>query len=83
MVTQDLTQLSRGAALLLLLGGPGVLVLRGGGWFEYLLYVVYILATLFLFDRGRERWRSGGRAAIWFDLIAAAAGLLFCAIFLV
>lgn len=82
MATQDFTQLSRGAGLLFVLGAPGVLVLRGGGWFGYLLHTVYILATLALFDLTRDRWRSQGRAVIWFDLGTAGAGLLFCGIFL-
>lgn len=83
MVTQDFTQLSRGAALLVLLGGPGVLALRSGGWFGYVLFSAYILATLVLFDRARDRWRRLGRAAIWFDLSAAGLGLIFCALFLI
>ena len=82
MATADLSRLSRGAALLLLLGGPGVLVLREGGWVGYLVYAAYILATLALFDRIRDRWRAGDRPAIWFDLAAAGVGSLFCVLFL-
>lgn len=83
MATQDFTQLSRGAALLLLLGGPGVLALRSGGWFGYVLFAAYILVMLALFDRARDRWRRLGKAAIWFDLSAVGVGLIFCALFLI
>jgi len=82
MSEKDLFRLSRGAALLLLLGGPGIVVLRGGGWPGYLLYSVYILVSLALFDRARDRWRTSGRAVIWFDLAAAAVGTLFCLLFI-
>ena len=67
--------------MLLLLGGPGVVVLRSGGWLGYLVYAVYIVAVLALFDRSRDYWVRRGRAEIWFDLSVAAAGLLFGLIF--